>query len=80
MLELPSAWTDYLNTTSNDASCLGQLSGLDENRYKYNLALEKLRNPKDTTMMLIARPNHSSIYEIQRAQKNYNNCQFLNSK
>lgn len=69
MLELPSAWTDYLNTTSNDASCLGQLSGLDENRDKYNLALEKLRNPKDTTMMLIARPTHSSIYEIQRAQQ-----------
>ena len=40
MLELPSAWTDYLNTTSNDASCLGQLSGLDENRDKYNLALK----------------------------------------
>ena len=40
MLELPSAWTDYLNTTSNDASCLGQLSGLNENRVKYNSALE----------------------------------------
>lgn len=69
MLELPSAWTDYLNTTSNDASCLGQLSGLDENRDKYNSALEKLRNQDDTTMMLVARPSHSSIYEIQRAQQ-----------
>ncbi|MCG2102428.1 arsenical pump-driving ATPase [Staphylococcus epidermidis] len=69
MLELPSAWTDYLNTTSNDASCLGQLSGLNENRVKYNSALEKLRNQDDTTMMLVARPSHSSIYEIQRAQQ-----------
>lgn len=69
MLELPSAWTDYLNTTSNDASCLGQLSGLNENRVKYNSALEKLRNQDDTTMMLVARPTHSSIYEIQRAQQ-----------
>ena len=65
---------------SNDASCLGQLSGLNENRVKYNSALEKLRNQDDTTMMLVARPTHSSIYEIQRAQQNYNNCQFLNSK
>lgn len=69
MLELPSAWTDYLNTTSNDASCLGQLSGLNENRGKYNSALEKLRNQDDTTMILVAKPNHSSIYEIQRAQQ-----------
>lgn len=69
MLELPSAWTDYLNTTSNDASCLGQLSGLNENRGKYNSALEKLRNQEDTTMMLVAKPNQSSIYEIQRAQQ-----------
>lgn len=69
MLELPSAWTDYLNTTSNDASCLGQLSGLNENRGKYNSALEKLCNQEDTTMMLVAKPNQSSIYEIQRAQQ-----------
>ena len=69
MLELPSAWTDYLNTTSNDASCLGQLAGLNENRDKYNSALEKLRNQDDTTMMLVAKPSHSSIYEIQRAQQ-----------
>ncbi|HGO3521441.1 TPA: arsenical pump-driving ATPase [Staphylococcus aureus] len=69
MLELPSAWTNYLNTTSNEASCLGQLSGLNENRDKYNLALEKLCNQKDTTMILVARPNQSSIYEIQRAQQ-----------
>src|SRR5699024_12471926 len=69
MLELPSAWTDYLNTTSNDASCLGQLSGLNENRSKYNSTLEKLRNQEDTTMMLVAKPNQSTIYEIQRAQQ-----------
>src|SRR5699024_10191578 len=69
MLELPSAWTDYLNSTSNNASCLGQLSGLNENRGKYNSALEKLRNQQDTTTVLVAKPNQYSIYEIQRAQQ-----------
>lgn len=33
------------------------------------MTLEKLRNQDDTTMMLVARPTHSSIYEIQRAQQ-----------
>src|SRR5699024_8335717 len=69
ILVLPSSWKDYLKTTSNDAACLGQLSGLNENRSKYNSTLEKLRNQEDTTMMLVAKPNQSSIYEIQRAQQ-----------
>nr|WP_246095117.1 arsenical pump-driving ATPase [Salinicoccus cyprini] len=69
MLELPTAWNDYLNTTNHDASCLGQLSGLDENRRKYQRALERLRDGTSTTMMLVTRPEQSAMQELQRAQK-----------
>ncbi|SFK88948.1 arsenite efflux ATP-binding protein ArsA [Salinicoccus halodurans] len=68
MLELPTAWNDYLDTTSHEASCLGQLSGLDDNRQKYKQALERLRDEKSTTMMLVTRPEHSAMKELQRAQ------------
>ena len=30
MLQLPSAWTDFIATNTSGASCLGQLSGLGE--------------------------------------------------
>lgn len=73
MLELPTAWNDYLNTTSHDASCLGQLSGLDDNRKKYQQALERLRDEKNTTMMLVTRPEHSAMKELQRAQDELKN-------
>lgn len=69
MLELPTAWNDYLDTTSHDASCLGQLSGLDDNRQKYQGALERLRDEKSTTMMLVTRPELSPMKELQRAQE-----------
>ncbi len=68
MLELPAAWNDYLDTTSHDASCLGQLSGLDDNRKKYQQALERLRDAHSTTMMLVTRPEHSAMKELTRAQ------------
>lgn len=69
MLELPTAWNDYLDTTSHEASCLGQLSGLDDNRQKYQMSLERLRDEKSTTMMLVTRPELSPMKELQRAQE-----------
>ncbi|ULG74480.1 arsenical pump-driving ATPase [Macrococcus brunensis] len=69
MLELPSAWDNYLEMTSHDASCLGQLSGLDEDRDKYKTALKKLRDKEMTTLMLVARAEISALKEVKRAQE-----------
>lgn len=80
MLELPTAWNDYLDTTSHEASCLGQLSGLDDNRKKYLRALDRLRDEKSTTMMLVSRSEDSSIKELKRAQSELRELSINNFK
>ena len=35
MLQLPSAWTDFISKSTHGASCLGQLSGLDAKKDIY---------------------------------------------
>jgi arsenite/tail-anchored protein-transporting ATPase len=69
LLQLPMAWTDYLNESSHGASCLGPLSGLSEKKDLYAKTVEALSNPGQTTLILVARPDNSSLLEAERANK-----------
>lgn len=66
MLELPSAWTNFLNGNTTGASCLGQLSGLTNQRERYQTAVDTLSNEALTTMFLVTRPQVSPIMEANR--------------
>lgn len=66
MLELPSAWAHFLDENTTGASCLGQLSGLGDQREQYRDAVETLSNKELTTMILVARPQLSPIIETGR--------------
>ncbi len=68
LLSLPSAWSGYLNTTTAEASCLGPLAGLHDQRALYQIALERLANQAETTVVLVARPERSSLKEAARTQ------------
>lgn len=68
LLSLPSAWSGYLNTTTAEASCLGPLAGLNDQRRLYELAFRKLESPEETTVVLVARPERSSLKEAARTQ------------
>jgi len=67
LLSLPGAWSDYLNTTTAETSCLGPLAALKEKRSLYALALERLRDGGQTTLVLVARPELSSLREAARS-------------
>lgn len=67
MLELPSAWTSYLNENTTGTSCLGQLSGLGEKRDSYAQAVDTLSDESKTTMVLVARPQFESLAEADRS-------------
>ncbi|WP_374989399.1 arsenical pump-driving ATPase (plasmid) [Priestia megaterium] len=69
LLQLPTAWTGFLEESTHGASCLGPLSGLDEKKGLYAKTVEALSNPKQTTLMLVARPDVSSLEEANRASK-----------
>ena len=69
MIELPSAWTSFLDSNTTGASCLGQLSGLDENREIYRNSIEVLSDAKLTKIILVTKADKSPIQEVARAQE-----------
>ncbi|MCC5894333.1 MAG: arsenical pump-driving ATPase [Alkalibacterium sp.] len=78
MLELPSAWSQYLDENSTGASCLGQLSGLGDKKEMYAHAVETLSDKQLTTLMLVSRPQDSSLIEASRASEELSHLGILN--
>ena len=66
LLQLPGSWTDFLEAGKGDASCLGPLSGLEKQRTVYAQAVNALKDPAMTRLVLVARAQASSLAEIDR--------------
>jgi len=69
MLQLPSAWTDFISKSTHGASCLGQLSGLEAKKEIYKKAVENLLDKSLTTLVLVTRPDKTPLNEVARASK-----------
>lgn len=69
MLQLPSAWTDFISESTHGASCLGQLSGLEAKKETYKKAVENLSDENLTTIVLVTRPDKTPLNEVARASK-----------
>ena len=69
MLQLPSAWTDFISESTHGASCLGQLSGLEDKKETYKMAVENLADESLTTLALVTRPDKTPLNEVARASK-----------
>jgi arsenite-transporting ATPase len=67
MLQLPSAWTGFLDENKYGTSCLGQLSGLESQREVYRKAVKTLADGSMTTLILVSRPEDTPLTEAQRA-------------
>ena len=66
LLQLPGDWTKFLDDGKGDASCLGPLSGLAKQRSTYQRAVAALGDPARTELVLVARPQPSSLAEVAR--------------
>ena len=66
MLQLPGAWTGFLEAGKGDASCLGPLAGLEKQRAQYKAAVEALADPARTRLVLVARAQTSTLVEAAR--------------
>ncbi len=67
MLQLPSAWSNFISESTHGASCLGQLSGLEEEKETYKFAVDTLADGKLTSLVLVARPEETPLLEANRA-------------
>jgi len=69
MLQLPSAWSNFISENTHGASCLGQLSGLENKKQVYKNAVKTLSDGDMTTLILVSRPETSPLMEAERASK-----------
>jgi arsenite-transporting ATPase len=68
LLELPAAWTSYIDTNVGGTSCLGPLSGLNAQKALYAASSEALRDAAQAILVLVARPDRSSLTEAERTR------------
>lgn len=69
MLQLPSAWSNFISENTHGASCLGQLSGLEDKKEVYKNAVNTLSDEEKTMLILVSRPEPSPLKEAERASK-----------
>lgn len=67
MLQLPSAWSNFISESTHGASCLGQLSGLESKKEVYKQAVKTLADGSLTTLILVTRPETAPFKEAARA-------------
>ncbi len=68
LLALPAAWSEFIAENKSGSTCLGPLAGLADQRVVYEKALAALRDPKQTTLALVARADTPSLDEANRAR------------
>lgn len=68
LLELPAAWTGFIETNVGGTSCLGPLSGLTAQKALYAASNAALRDAATTTLVLVARPDKASLTEAERTR------------
>ncbi len=66
LLQLPGAWSGFLEAGKGDASCLGPLAGLEKQRTQYQAAVAALADPQRTLLVLVARAQRATLHEVAR--------------
>ncbi|MFM5427203.1 arsenical pump-driving ATPase [Aeromonas veronii] len=69
LLQLPGAWSEFLEQGKGDASCLGPLAGLEKQRSQYGEAVAALADAARTRLVLVARAQCSTLREVARTHE-----------
>ena len=67
LLNLPSAWNDFIAGNETGSSCLGPVSGLADQKALYEQVVAALKNPEQTLLVLVTRAEPMSLAEAARA-------------
>lgn len=68
LLQLPAAWSGFLESNTGATSCLGPLAGLQAQQSLYAATLKTLTNPATTMVVLVARADKSALAEADRTR------------
>jgi arsenite-transporting ATPase len=80
LLQLPAAWTGFIDSNVGGTSCLGPLAGLQAQRELYEKTLKSLSDTTTTTIFLVSRPEHSALVEAERTHNELDALGLKNQK
>jgi len=69
LLELPAAWSDFIESNPDGASCIGPSSALKTSQARFQKVVERLQDKGSTTIYLVSRPDGSALREADRSGK-----------
>ncbi|HEX2874805.1 MAG TPA: arsenical pump-driving ATPase [Polyangiaceae bacterium] len=69
LLELPAAWTGYLESNVGGTSCLGPLAGLKAQEALYAASRTALVDSERTVLVLVARAEKATLAEAERTRR-----------
>lgn len=69
LLELPAAWSEYIESNPDGASCIGPSSALKTSQARYQKVVDRLKDKDATTIYLVSRPDGSALREADRSGK-----------
>lgn len=69
LLELPAAWSNYIESNPDGASCIGPSSALKTSQARYQKVVDRLRDKDATTVYLVTRADRSALNEAERSGK-----------
>jgi arsenite/tail-anchored protein-transporting ATPase len=67
LLQLPAAWSNFLEANERGASCLGPASGLQMQQQRYTDTVLALADAGRTVLVLVARPEVGALAEAARS-------------
>jgi len=69
LLELPAAWTGFLEANVGGTSCLGPLAGLKAQQALYDGSRRALVDGSRTALVLVSRAERSALNEAERTRR-----------
>lgn len=69
LLELPAAWTGFLEANVGGTSCLGPLAGLKAQQALYDASRQALVDGSRTALVLVSRAERSALAEAERTRR-----------
>ena len=67
LLQLPAAWSNFLDANEPGASCLGPASGLQMQQQRYTDTVRALSDASRTVLVLVSRPETGALEEAARS-------------
>lgn len=67
LLNLPSAWNDFIASNQTGSSCLGPIAGLKEQKLQFEQVVAALKDPGRTLLVLVSRAETLSFQEAHSA-------------